>query len=155
MTVGEYFRSNLILFGALCAGQVIFALVASMPNVAQTTPELFEIFRWFVPVFGVAVIAIFQFLAKKRYANATGDLGEKAQAYRATLITVLAAHEGATFFAIVTYMNTSEPLLLGYALVFFISMLPNAPLKSHFIRKLSLNKEELSIVNDDTAKLFP
>ncbi len=154
MTTAEYFRANLIVFVALCIGQVVFAIVVTLPGVSQSTSELHDIFQWLVPIGGIAEISLFKYLNRKRFASVSGNLQDKAGEYRAIMITTWASHEGATFFALITYMLTSEPVLLLYALLFFILMLPEAPLRSHFIRKLALTKEEQQIVNDDAAKLI-
>jgi len=106
MTSKEHFKANLIIFLALCAGQIMFALVVSMPNISQSSAELYEIFKWIVPAFGIAAVTVFNVLAKRRFAKITGNLAEKASTYRVVMIPVWAAHEGATFFALVTYMQS-------------------------------------------------
>lgn len=154
MTVGEYFKNNLIVFGALCMGQIVFTLVVSMPGIAQTNSDLNDIFIWLVPTLGIVEILVFKLITRNRFDKVEGNLSSKSAEYRAIMITTWASHEGATFFAIVSYMLTSELTLLLYALGFFIAMLPEVPTKSHFIRKLRLNKGEIQIVNDDAATLI-
>ncbi|MDY0102567.1 MAG: hypothetical protein RBS07_06475 [Lentimicrobium sp.] len=131
--IKEFQKSLAIVFFALLAGQVIFALV-SLGLVSQgmipAEPQLRNIglivipFLVFFGFMGSRLIGS-RMLMKARMALDTED---KFNQYRSAFILRLALLETPGFFAIVAFMLTGERIFLGFLsilLFYFVTLFPS------------------------------
>ena len=141
-----FVRVTTIIYGALLAGQTIFAIMVysmAIKPVMNLKP-INDIFFYLVPVFVVAMAFIGNVLYKTRIENARGaaTFKEKMAGYQTALITRLAPFEGATLFAIVIFMQGWNLYYLAIAGLNIIYFLLLRPTRSKIEEDLNLSYEE-------------
>ena len=150
----EYFLSLQIVYYALIAGQLIFALLtfylirSGLFDGEQA--ELRNIFIYIVPVFVVGGLFISHLLFKSFMNTARGkkNLYEKLTFYRSALIIRYALLEGPSFFAIVVYLLTGDYLFLGMSGLIIITFFTLKPSAERALNDLELNPEEAYAINN-------
>jgi hypothetical protein len=157
ITSKEYFRTLKIIFFALVAGQVFFALVTFFLNKEMAMKllddELINIFKYIVPVFIIGGYLSSKLMFRKGLQTAISRqaLPEKLTDYRAALIMRYALFEGTSFFTIVIYLLSGYAIFLGYAIgviIVFLTMMPSA---NQAANDLQLDVNDQQKVNNPDA----
>jgi small-conductance mechanosensitive channel len=146
-TTGAYVNAQKIVFAALLAGQIIFAILAWVLKSVSAFPDAFTnvtLFMVIVLAFAALFVGASLFIFSKRMVTIRdkNSLSEKLVDYRAALIMKYAFTEGASFFAIVIYMLTGSVIILGIGIAiiaYFASMWPSVERMS---TEMNLNPDE-------------
>ena len=145
----NYLKAISVLFTALFAGQVIFAVLAfalvSTGSFSSMMPEAENIFFILVPALIISARLGGTALYKKKIQEAlnTGTVSEKLSLYRAALITRCALLEGSVLFAIITYLLTNKIALLAFAAGGLLLFYTLKPTKEKIINELNISAEEI------------
>ena len=141
-----FLRLITIIYGALLAGQTLFAVMVYFIAINPTLnlKPVNDMFFYLVPVFVVAMGIIGSLLYKKRIESARGaaTVKEKVAGYQTAIITRLAPTEGATLFAIVIFMqgwNLYYLVIAGLNIIYFLLLRPT---RSRIEEDLNLSYEE-------------
>lgn len=145
----QYLKALTILFTALLAGQVIFAVLAFTlvytGSFKNSMPELENIFLLFVPALIIIARLAGNQLFKKKILDAlnTSTTEEKLSIYRAAFITRCALLEFPILFAIITYLliNRMELLLFAAGGLLLFAMMK--PTKEQIASELQINGNDL------------
>jgi hypothetical protein len=156
-TSREYFRSLQIVFYALIAGQLIFAMIAL--SLRQTgsidiVDGLDDVFLFIVPLFIIGGVTGSWLFSRNRIKASIlkTSLVEKMSDYRAIMIIRYALLEGPTFLAIIVFLMTGNLLFLGMAGIVIIIFLVLRPSPQRAVKDLQLNPvEEQSVLDPDKA----
>jgi prolipoprotein diacylglyceryltransferase len=144
-----YFKALSILYTALFAGQIIFALLALTlvytGSFTATQPALENIFFILVPLLIIAGRVGGTAIFKKKIAEAlnTSSVTEKLNIYRSAFITRCALIEGGVLLAIITYLLTGRIELLAFAaggLLLFAMLKPN---KEKIANELNISSSDI------------
>jgi F0F1-type ATP synthase membrane subunit c/vacuolar-type H+-ATPase subunit K len=162
VTPNIYFRTINILFLALVAGQVVFALVLFFLNQTQEkvafiiTPEIHQTLIWVALALAVAGIAIgwLVFNAKLKSLQSMSNLTEKLKGYQSAMIVRFAFMEGPSLVALVFFYITGDYIFPGVSAFIIIAFLFNRPSKSQIIRHLQLHDDERLLLEDPEAFLY-
>lgn len=132
----DYFKAMHILFFALLAGQVMFALIVLIFNLMGIITEGFDdsVSNIFIAVnilfIGSCLYASnFVFQNKMKSIDAMAPLSSKLAEYRSASIIKWALLEGPSFLAIIFTFLTGNLIFLGLAalvMIYFVTMKPNA-----------------------------
>ena len=141
-TSKQYFQTLTILFFAMLTGQVLFIFIALYLIIGKQIiidSSLQSILTYLVPIFIIGSILIGQMIYKSFLSRLKlkRNLMEKMNGYKSALILKLAFIEGATLFAIVSYILTGDILFIAIA---GISILYNLTLKPN-ISKIAIDLE--------------
>jgi hypothetical protein len=156
-TSREYFRALQIIFYALIAGQVSFALVSvflnQMSDFSSGTEDLRKIFLIIVPVFVIGGYLGSRFLFKNnlKTARSRESLTEKMNDYRAACVVRYALLEGPSFLAIITFLLTGDYVFLGitgFIIAIFLTIIPS---QDKAVFELELNPYEEQKIRDPDA----
>ena len=145
----NYLKAISVLFTALFAGQLIFAVLAfalvSTGSFSSMMPEAENIFFILVPALIISARLGGTALYKKKIQEAlnTGTVSEKLSLYRAALITRCALLEGSVLFAIITYLLTNKIALLAFAAGGLLLFYMLKPTKEKIINELNISAEEI------------
>lgn len=129
----EFQKSLIIVFFALLAGQVFFALV-SLGLVSQgiilEEPQVRNIGLVAVPLLVLVGFVGSRFLSSRMLMKArmTQKIEDKFNQYRSAFILRLALLETPGFFAIIAFMLTGERIFLGFLgilLFYFVTLFPS------------------------------
>lgn len=153
-TAKEELRAINILFYALAAGIVIFALMIAGINFLQDPPiddkKITRIFLFTV----VAVAAVCQVAAHVLYKKGLTvilrfelPLKEKLKQYRPILIQYFALCEGPALFSLIIFFLTGNPLVLDVTAAMLVFMFMKRPAKSKIFNELQLNTAEQMELN--------
>ena len=148
----ENFKINFIIYFALLAGLIFFALLAYyFPNRQEVDPNesLLNILTYIVPTFAVIEIFLLRFMYSKHIqqiqSNAT--LFEKIGKYRTSKIISWALLEGAGLFSIVAFIITQSEFFLIVFFVILGAFILSKPSIEEFLNdfKIEVNeKDELT-----------
>jgi hypothetical protein len=141
-----------ILYLALLAGQVLFALIVTVlvetgmlsTGIKSLTPML----QVAIVVISVGAIPASFFLFRKRLSDIDPeeDLGKKLEKYRAALIIRMALCEFPAMFAIIAYYVTTNRSFLWMVIVLISNFLFIYPSNNKIIDSLQLNSSERSML---------
>lgn len=155
-----YFKTVNILFLALVAGQVVFALVLFFLNqtqvkVAFITPEIHQTLMWIAPALAVAGIVLgwLVFNTKLKSLQNMNSLTEKLKGYQSAMIIRFAFMEGPSLVALVFFYITGDYIFLGVSAFIILAFLFNRPSKSLIIRHLQLHDDERLLLEDPETSL--
>ncbi|HRI20729.1 MAG TPA: hypothetical protein PLA68_07235 [Panacibacter sp.] len=138
-----------ILFTALLAGQIIFAVLAFVliysGSIQTSAPELENIFFILVPALIIAGRLAGTTLYKKKVQEAlnTSTIQEKLNQYKAAFITRCALLEGPVLFAIIAYFITSKIELLAFAAGGILLFVMMKPVKEKIANELNIGVDEI------------
>jgi hypothetical protein len=146
---GQYFRSLLILFAALLAGQVfiIGILYFTTPPAPVAENDLFR----FVPLVLLLLPVSGYFIAKQRIALAREKAGfiEKFELYRTAKILQWAMVEGAAFIsAVLFFFASGRPEFLGFSAICLLYFVTLRPAQEKIIHDLELTAAEQARLNN-------
>jgi hypothetical protein len=152
----QYFLLLTVLYFGLLVGQVVFASIALLLNLAhlfQPFNSLKAIFIYIVPVIVVAGFVAGQLVYKNQLNKIKGydSLVTKMVGYRTALIIKLAMLEGASLFAIIAYLLTSDLIFLGMSGIIIFYFLLMKPSRDKIVMDLGLNPVERMKIEDDNA----
>lgn len=153
-TSREYFKTMQIIYYALIAGQVSFALIAlflhQMIGLDTGLNELRIIFLYIVPIFIVGGYLSSRILFKNslKTAKSKSSLVEKMADYRAALIVRYALLEGPSFLAIVVYLITGDFSFLVMAVFIIVIFFTIKPTRENAVNDLELNPAEEQAILD-------
>lgn len=158
-TSRDYFRSLLIVYYALIAGQVFFALVSfylqKMGMMDAGIKELRDIFLIIIPLFVVGGFLGSRVMFKTRLnaIKSQDNLISKMTAYRGALIIKYALLEGPSFFAIVVFLLTGDYLFLGLSglIIFYFFLI--RPTSDAAGNDLELSIMEVQFINDPDCEI--
>ena len=158
MTVKTFFYSLQILFFAMIAGLVLFAIVAYYLNMTEQgakDPSLNGMFYFIVPSTLVLGIIGGQYLSNAKFqaAKEAPNLSAKLEGFRTGMILRYATIEGPGMLAIVAYLLTNNFLYLVIGLAGILFFLRHQPTKDRAIEVLDLDSSERATLNNDDAKL--
>ena len=145
----NYLKALSVLYTALLAGQIIFALLAfalvSTGNFASKMPQAENIFFILVPALIISgrLGGTAMFKKKIQQARDTSNVAEKLTIYRAALITRCALLEGSILFAIITYLLTNQIALLGFAAGGLLLFYMLKPTKEKIARELQVSENDV------------
>ncbi len=129
----EFQKSMAIVFFALLAGQVFFALI-SLGLVSQGIiigePQMRNIGLVAIPLLVLVGFVGSRFLGSRMLSRARMEqnIEEKFIQYRSAFILRLALLEAPGFFAIIAFMLTGERIFLGFLgilLFYFVTLFPS------------------------------
>jgi uncharacterized integral membrane protein len=150
-----YFKTVNMLFVALVAGQVVFALVLFFLNQTQKkiefiTPEIHQTLVWIAPALAVAGIVLgwLVFNTKLKPLQHKNSLFEKLKGYQSAMILRFAFMEGPSLVALVFFYITGDYIFLGVSAFIILAFLFNRPSKSLIIRHLQLHDDERLLLED-------
>lgn len=155
-TTGSYLKSLKIIFGALLAGQVFFAVVAWFMIKSGTFPATFsfeKILLIAVILLAAAIIGagIYIFNSRMTALSERRNFSEKLNDYRAALIVKYATTEGPSFFAIVAFMLTGNMIILGIGIAIIAYFATLWPSVEKLAGDMNLNPgEKMKLENPDT-----
>ncbi len=156
MVPKTFLRSVNILFMALVAGQVMFALVAIFvvrmkQTVAGFDRQFIDVALWLIPAIAVAGIAIgwLFFNARLKAVRAKGTLAEKLGGYQPAMIARLAIMEGPSLLALAVFLLSGEYIFLGTSAFVILAFLFNRPTKNRIVQQLQLHDDEKWQMEDD------
>lgn len=158
-TSREYFRTLMILHGAMCAGTVmclgIMVLLrfsgAAVPDDAGLDHLLMPIAA--MVVVGGCIASHFLYSMRLKPARSLPGLGEKLAAYRGLLLLRWALLEGPALFATVCFFLTGNQLLLAFAALPLLLLVLSRPTKERAATDLELNWEEKAILDDPESSI--
>ncbi|TVQ71669.1 MAG: hypothetical protein EA363_05605 [Balneolaceae bacterium] len=78
-------------------------------------------------------------------------LSRKCPEYRTGNIIKFAIFEGAGLYAVIAYILTQHPVMLGVALLMILVMVLHFPTRDRMINALALGQEEIALLNDPDA----
>jgi hypothetical protein len=139
-----------ILYLALLAGQVIFALIVTVlvetGTLAGGNNLLTTILQVALIVMAAGAIPASFFLFRKRLSdiNPEEELGKKLEEYRAALILRMALCEFPAMFAIIAYFITHDRSFLWMVIILIGNFLFIYPSNNKIIGSLQLNSSEQS-----------
>lgn len=144
---GAYVKTLRIIFAALIAGLLFFAIVAVFLRQTGAFNETFPyeiLFLLIVALFAVSSVGAGLFIFNKSLAaiREKGNLNDKLLDYRSALIVKYATTEAPSFFAIIAYLLTGSFIILGIGLAiiaYFTSMWPTA---EKIAAEMNLNPDE-------------
>ncbi|MFK7921093.1 MAG: hypothetical protein AB8H47_04010 [Bacteroidia bacterium] len=155
-TSKAYFTSLSILFYAMAAGQLIFAIVAFFV-IGQGTmgPEDAELGQLFL-IIAVGLVLMTQvasrFLVNKRLEDIRKlDFRSKMIQYRALFILRIALLEGPALFCLLTYLVTGYLWLLVLGMGMLLLFLTYYPSINKVVNELELSPSERSQVENPEA----
>jgi len=153
-TSKEYFKAMQIVYYALIAGQVLFALLSfyliRTGSFDGEQSELRNIFIYIVPVFVVGGLFGSNIMFKKALAEAKRKprLVDKMAYYRSALIIRYALLEGPSFFGIVVYLITGDYLFLGMSGLIIAVFFTLKPGPDRAVNDLELSSDETHTITD-------
>jgi hypothetical protein len=161
VTSKTYFKTINILFLALVAGQVAFAIVLLFLNqtkrsVDMITPEIHQTLIWVVPAIAVAGIALgwIVFNARLKSLQMKDNLSEKLRSYQSIMIVRYALMEGPSLLALTIFYITGNYIFVGIAAFIVVMFLFNRPSKTAIIRHLQLHDDEKLLLEDPEAVVY-
>lgn len=130
----DFQKTLAILFFAMLAGQIIFALVSLWlvsSGAFEATPALRNPFLMIVPllVFGGFIAGNYQGRRLLLKAQEAETPEEKLNIYRSSMLMRFALPEGPSLMAIIAFLLTGERLFLGFTgmiLFYFVTLYPSA-----------------------------
>lgn len=136
-----------ILHGSLLMGVLLFGLVIHF--VLQPTAggsELVQLFNYLVPGVFVAVVSVSILFLNGRVKQARNydEVADRLHAYRNLSIVRWALIEGATLFALVTYLLAGDFNLLILGALGFGYLLLQRPDKNRMIAELDISNQEVN-----------
>ncbi|MFD2161490.1 hypothetical protein ACFSJU_03745 [Paradesertivirga mongoliensis] len=142
-TPAKFLMTMSIIFFAMLAAQILFALVVSYLNSnrdmeaqASDRPFLYVVPIMAVVCFILSKVMFDQILKQAKLKEA---LNEKAMVYQAAFLTRLALLEGASLFGIVTYFLTGNIFLLSVSALVILYFLTLRPTKERVSSNLALD----------------
>jgi hypothetical protein len=139
-----------VLYFALLAGQVLFALIVTilveagiLSNSLQSVTLLFQVA---VLVIAATTVPASFFLFRKRLADISPEEGldKKLEKYRAALILRMALCEMPALFAIIAYFLTTNRSFLWMTILLISNFLFIYPSRNRIIDQLQLSSSEQS-----------
>lgn len=156
-----YFKTVNLLFLALVAGQVVFALILFFLNktqgkIAFITPEIHQTLVWIAPALAVTGIALgwLVFNTKLKSLQQKSNLAEKLKGYQSAMIIRFAFMEGPSLVALVFFYITGDYIFLAVSAFIILAFLFNRPSKSLISRHLQLHDDERLLLEDPEAFLY-
>lgn len=155
-TSKSYFKSLSILFYAMAAGQLIFAIIAfylrGQGEMGAEDPELGQLFL----IVGAGLILATQiasrFISNKRLESIRKlELRSKMTQYRGLFILRLAMLEGPALFFLVTYLVTGYLWLLVLGMGMLILFLSYYPSINKVVNELELDASERKQIENPEA----
>jgi len=118
--------------------------------------EMIEIFQYFVPIFAMICIIASRFMFNKRRATLASakTLQEKTEGYQAALIVKWALIEGASLFAIITFMLTGNYGLGTIAFIMLMYLILQRPNLESALEDMNLSHADFGKVRDPKAIIF-
>ncbi len=156
-TSKQYFLFLNIMFSMIVIGQVIFLgiIVGVYQSVRESLTEPVGSTMMLIisgTVLAFAILGAQKLTqAKINEAKQLEELGEKANAYRATLMFKYVILEIPVMVSIVLYLITPDMMLLLFAAIGLGYALLHRPTKEKMISELELNREEQKIINNPDA----
>lgn len=145
-----FFRTLNMLFLAMAAAQVIFALVSTFlvltagGAVAFFTPQVIQVFLGVVIllVLGGIVSGRLIFFARMTALRNQPDFSGKLQGYQTSLIIRYAMMEGPCLVALIIFYLTGNFIFLGIAVVAILVFIGNYPSGNRLAEHLQLHDDE-------------
>lgn len=160
-TSKQYFQSLLIIYFALLAGQLMFAVIAyfissSNGGLGETDADFVQIGQIMVAVLAVTNLIISTQISKALVSKAKdkNTLKEKLAGYRSALIVKYALLEGASMFASVFLLLTGEIFFFIVAVLIIGVFLLYRPSKEKTIAELQLHYTEVEKLEDENAMVI-
>jgi hypothetical protein len=153
----EYFNSLTVLYYAMIASQIVFAVVVLFINEGKTSPSDFTELRFPFTVIGftLALAAFYGnfYIFRKKLAEiqANTQLSEKMLQYRSACIIRWAILEVPSFFALVTYFLTGYIVLMVIVAAIIFYFLLVKPSAERAIAELELTDKEKLVLNNPDA----
>lgn len=156
----DYLRTLNVLFAALVAGQIVFALVISLMNIFNKPvliipAALLPVLVWLVPAFAVLAVLmgwqVFRFRIKALQQQ--HDLTVRLQGYRAALLLRFAIMEGAGLLAIIIFYLSGSYIFLAVAAFIIVAFILNRPSKAKVIQHLNMQYDEQMKFDDGAEGL--
>jgi hypothetical protein len=151
----NYLKAIRILYLALLAGQIIFALLVTVlveaGILSNGMNSLTPIMQVAIIVLAAVAIPASFFLFRNRLSeiNPDEDLGKKFEKYRAALIIRMALCEFPAMFAIIAYFVTTNRSFLWMVILLIGNFLFIYPSNNKIIESLQLNSSEQSSLGLD------
>jgi hypothetical protein len=154
----DYFRSIKIIFFALLAAQLTFALAALYLNLGSESPKentnsmrsVFLIIALIIALNGL-VTGNMIYRNRLRKITQNPNLSAKLDEYRSTLLIRLAMLEASTLFSLVAFLLTGDLIFIGFAgmtIVYFVFLNPT---KATIAFDLELNIAEKAMIENPDA----
>jgi len=158
LTVGNYFKANIIIHVAMVMGLVFFLLVSFLlqkNSFGTIGGNLSKSAVYITPI--IALIGLFGsaslFKRKLNGCRTKQHLNEKLTEYRSALILKFAIIEGTTFILIIFYFLTGEFIILSAAGLLIIVFTTYIPTKAKLINDLALSFTDRQILDDPNTEI--
>jgi len=143
----ENFKINFIIYFALLAGIMIFALLAyfiSNRQEAGQNENILSILTYVVPTFAVFEIFLSRFIYSKfiQQIQSNATLFEKIGKYRTAKIVSWALLEGAALFSVVAFIVTRSVFFYVVLLVIIVAFILSKPSLEEFINDFTIEGNE-------------
>jgi DMSO reductase anchor subunit len=143
----ENFKINYIIYFALLAGVIMFALFAYFfPNKQEVGPNesFLNIFTYIVPTFAVFEIFLSRFMYNKfvMQIQSNATLFEKIGKYRTAKIISWALLEGAALFSVVAFIITRSVFFYVVLLVIIVAFILSKPSVDEFLNDFRIEGNE-------------
>lgn len=155
-----YFRALNILFFALLAGQVLFAVIALFINYTQPIAsldaelqQLLLIIAVVVAVVNIAVSTVI-FNAKIKKIKNEPIFETKLASYRSASIIRYALMEMPSLFAAVIFLLSGNFWFLGITAFIILILLFIRPTPEAMAKHLELNYEEIALLQDNNSNVM-
>ena len=145
-TPGSYLKLLTVIYSALFAGQLLFAVLVFMLKNSTIIDfkNTRDPFLFVVPFMALGAIIGGNFLFKKTLTEATGKetLKQKLMVYQTAVIIKSALLEGPSWLGIFVYIQTSNFLYLIISGVLMLYFLTQRPTKDKIENDLNLSYED-------------
>jgi hypothetical protein len=160
ITSKQYFLSLKIIFFALLAGQVMFALVAFFIakelklSVLKGPP--WEGLMFIMPnvILVAYFLGVYLFNRKLKTARTRTSLSEKLNDYRAALLVRYALMEGTTIISLILYLLSERIVFMLFAIIGILSFSTMFSSPSRVVSQFELDPYEEQKVLDPDAEIF-
>ncbi len=159
LSSGSYFRTLMILFGAMLVSQVAMAGVFVYLTISQEIaedPEMMSVMVYVVPVMACSMIGL-SFVIFSKMVNAAADkssLSDKLRGFQTAMIMRMALLEGPAILAATAIFLTGSIYFLVVNAVSVLMFAMMIPRKEKVIELLRLTSPEINLVNDPDATVM-
>lgn len=146
MTSKSYFKQLNLLMGAMIAGLVLFALVATflITSEGPLAPAIHAVFQYLAPAIALGSMVGSYFFFKERLKMIPPDAGltAKMNGYRSAKIIAFALLDGGAMFSVIGYLMAGHWLYLASAGFVLLVFLLGRPSPQQAVNDLELMGEE-------------
>ncbi len=156
-TSREFFLTIRLVPAAFIAGVTllliltIFLIIPDMGVVFEGTVVIVLIGIGFIAIPAAIIGGMMAMKHRLGLIGRDAPLSRKCPEYRTGNIIKFAILEGAGMYIVIAYMLTQHPVMLGAALLMILVMLLSFPTRDRVINALSLDQDEIALLDNPNA----